>query len=210
MGPQGEKVVSSRAIKHIDELAAIARGDRKGSSRFSSLLLFMIVRSDVVSMRINEESCPSFAKHAKAAQAAGVRIVAHKVRWGTGKDLGRAFWGGQVPVDAVQTEGKPAPKATPTRRARESKTEALQIAERPTPKAAVTQRSRAKQTGAAKTVSNGVAPRAARTRKVRAEGRTPKAALARRGSAKQMEAKTVAKRPSSKAACARNVRAKKA
>jgi DNA-binding sugar fermentation-stimulating protein len=28
-GPDGEKVVSSRAIKHVDELAALARGDRK-------------------------------------------------------------------------------------------------------------------------------------------------------------------------------------
>jgi len=101
VGPEGEQVVSSRAIKHIDELAAIARGVHTGRSdqQLLPMLLFMVVRPDVVSMRINDESCPSFARHAQAAKAAGVRIVAHKVRWGTGKNTGRAFWEGTVPVE---------------------------------------------------------------------------------------------------------------
>lgn len=101
VGPEGERVVSTRAIKHVDELAGIARGDRKDKLgvRFFPMLLFMVVRPDVVSMRVNQESCPSFAKHVEAAQAAGVRIVAHKVLWGKGKDLGKAFWAGTLPVE---------------------------------------------------------------------------------------------------------------
>jgi len=101
VGPQGEKVVSARAIKHVDELAAIARGDRTDQAGiiFTPMLFFMVVRPDVVSMRVNGESCPSFAKHVQIAQAAGVRIVAHKIRWGKGKDIGKAFWMGPLPVE---------------------------------------------------------------------------------------------------------------
>lgn len=126
VGPQGERVVSARAIKHVDELAAIARGDRKDKKGVNLLpiLLFMIVRPDVVSMRVNDESCPSFTKHVQAAQAAGVRILAHKVRWGKGKDLGKAFWVGTVPVEDPKTPTKrpatkrPASKSTVARNVR--------------------------------------------------------------------------------------------
>jgi len=101
VGPDGEQVVSARAIKHIDELAGIARGDRKDAKgpKYLPMLVFMVVRPDVESCRMNEESCASFARHAAAAQKAGVRIVAHKVRWGTGKEAGKAFWAGPVPVE---------------------------------------------------------------------------------------------------------------
>lgn len=118
VGPQGERVVSARAIKHVDELAAIARGDRKDHRgvKFLPMLLFMVVRPDVVSMRVNGESCPSFAKHAQAAQAAGVRIVSHKVCWGKGKDLGKAFWAGPLPVVAPKTStGGPVAKGATKR-----------------------------------------------------------------------------------------------
>jgi len=121
VGPQGEQVVSARAIKHINELAAVARGDRKDQKglKWLPMLLFMVVRPDVVSMRINEESCPSFAKHAQAAQAAGVRIVAHKVHWGKGKNLGKAFWGGPLPVEAPRKSTKrPASKSGVVRNVR--------------------------------------------------------------------------------------------
>jgi len=76
-GPDGERVVSARAIKHVDELAALAQ-KRSAPVRWMPLLLFMVVRPDVTSLRINEESCPSFARHTAAAKAAGVRMVAHK------------------------------------------------------------------------------------------------------------------------------------
>lgn len=108
VGPQGEQVVSARAIKHIDELAAIARGDRKdkGGVKISAMLLFMVVRPDAVSMRVNDESCPSFAKHVQVAEAAGVRILAHKVCWGKGRDLGKAFWVGPLPVNVPASLAK--------------------------------------------------------------------------------------------------------
>lgn len=108
VGPEGEPVVSARAIKHIDELTAIASGDRKDKEgiKFHPMLLFMVVRPDVVSMRVNDESCPSFADHARAAHAAGVRIVAQKITWGKGKDLGKAFWTGPLPIEMSKTSGK--------------------------------------------------------------------------------------------------------
>lgn len=98
-GPKGEKVVSARAIKHVDELAAIARGLRRDkTTKLQSMMLFIVVRHDVKSMRVNPESCPSFAEHAHEATKAGVRIAAHRVRWGVGKDLGKAFWDGPLKV----------------------------------------------------------------------------------------------------------------
>merc|ERR1712039_613561 len=97
-GPKGEKVVSARAIKHIDELASIASGRRRSKKPLNSLLLFLVVRRDVESMRINPESCSSFTKHAAAAAKHGVIFAAHRIRWGEGKDLGRAFWDGPLKV----------------------------------------------------------------------------------------------------------------
>lgn len=132
-GPDGECVVSARAIKHVDELAALAQ-KRSASARWLPLLLFMVVRPDAVSMRINEESCPSFARHAVAAKAAGVRIVAHKVRWGKGRDAGRAFWMGTVPVLIPQTGTKrPAPK-TGTKRPASSLASKRRVSARTCPK----------------------------------------------------------------------------
>lgn len=97
-GPNGEKVVSARAIKHIRELAKISSGKAKSKIPLHSMLLFVVVRHDVKFMRVNEESCPSFARYAKLAQAAGVKFAAHRVRWGVGKDLGKAFWEGPIKV----------------------------------------------------------------------------------------------------------------
>jgi DNA-binding sugar fermentation-stimulating protein len=98
-GPKGEKVVSARAIKHIDELSAIARGIRRSkTTKLHSMMMFVVVRHDVKSMRINAESCPVFARHAQDAAKAGVRIAAHRVRWGVGKNLGKAFWEGPLKV----------------------------------------------------------------------------------------------------------------
>jgi len=124
-GPDGERVVSARAIKHVDELAALAQ-KRSAPVRWMPLLLFMVVRPDVTSLRINEESCPSFARHTAAAKAAGVRMVAHKVRWGTDRDIGRAFWMGTVPVRIPQgatraaKTGTKRPASTPASKRRVS------------------------------------------------------------------------------------------
>merc|ERR1712187_122104 len=102
-GPDGEKVVSARAIKHVDELAAIARGDRCDAKwgTINAAILFMVLRHDVESFRANSEACECFAKHVQAAEDAGVQILAHSVRWGNGSDLGKAFSVGPLPVEPI-------------------------------------------------------------------------------------------------------------
>lgn len=116
VGPNGERVVSARAIKHIDELASIARGVRRSkTTKLHSMMLFVVVRHDVESMRINPESCPSFAAHASDAASAGVCIAAHRVRWGLGKDLGKAFWEGPLKVCIPKSKDRAAPIASKKR-----------------------------------------------------------------------------------------------
>jgi hypothetical protein len=98
IGPDGEKVVSARAIKHVDELAALARGELKDDdgTRLGAAILFAVVRGDCLSFRPNDEACPSFARHLRAARDAGVRIVARRISW---NDDGCAFDEGAIPAD---------------------------------------------------------------------------------------------------------------
>lgn len=122
-GPDGEKVVSARAIKHINELAALKRGERWASAKnnadaaddrtddkklsgdvnrdekLGAHVLFVVNRADALAFRPNHEACPSFAKHLKAAQDDGVSVLAHRVTWGEGSDEGKAFYSGEVPVN---------------------------------------------------------------------------------------------------------------
>merc|ERR1711966_292243 len=83
-GPDGEKVVSARAIKHVDELAALATGTKRAAdgARIAAALLFVVVRRDALSFRPNGEACPSFDKHVRAAKEAGVCVLARRVSWG--------------------------------------------------------------------------------------------------------------------------------
>lgn len=112
-GPDGERVVSARAIKHLDELAALARGDRRvradpgdgagkfedsGGERLGASILFVVTRADAMVFRPNHEACPSFARHLMGARDAGVGVFAHRVTWGEGSDEGKAFYSGDVPV----------------------------------------------------------------------------------------------------------------
>merc|ERR1712224_510342 len=63
-GPNGEKVVSARAIKHVRELTAIATGERSDEGgQLRAAVLFVVVRSDVRSFRPNVDACPSFARY---------------------------------------------------------------------------------------------------------------------------------------------------
>ena len=120
-GPDGEPVVSARAIDHLRELSAIARGDvvsAPGPTTRAAVVL-MAGRHDVYSIRANGAACPSFAKHAASAAASGVAILGHKVRWGEGPDAGKAFDAGPVPIEAPLSEGdevlvpKPAKRKAP-------------------------------------------------------------------------------------------------
>lgn len=93
-GPDGEKVVSARAIRQLGELRELARGARacpETGARVRAALLFVVVRADASSFRANHDACPSFARHLAAAVRDGVDVRAVKVRWGTGADEGVAF-----------------------------------------------------------------------------------------------------------------------
>ena len=93
-GPDGEKVVSARAIKHVDALAAIAK---EGVA--SAAVLFVCARGDCSSFRPHAARCPSFAAHLKDAKKAGVTLVARRIRWDVRDGIAHAFDDGAIPVD---------------------------------------------------------------------------------------------------------------
>jgi len=110
-GPDGELVVSARAIEHLRELSSIARG--KGNNAFNSdgnvthaAVILLAGRHDVGGIRANGAACESFARYASRASNDGVRILAHKIRWGDGDDVGKAFDAGPLPMMAPTTEGR--------------------------------------------------------------------------------------------------------
>ena len=102
-GPDGEAVVSARAIEHLRELAALARG----GGEFAFVVGASRARGggpgggrhDVASVRPNGAACASFARYLAEARDAGVLVVAHKVRWGEGADLGKAFDAGRLEIE---------------------------------------------------------------------------------------------------------------
>ena len=99
-GPGGEPVVSARAIDHVRELSAVVNGGKgKGCGDVHAAVVLMAGRHDVSSIRANGAACSSFATHLAGAAAAGVRVLAHRVRWGdSGGEVGKAFDGGEVPL----------------------------------------------------------------------------------------------------------------
>jgi len=101
-GPDGEQVVSARAIKHVDELAGLARGAlasgmgaNGAAGPMRAAILFVVVREDAALFRPNHEACPSFAKHLREARDAGVLVLAQRVRFGND---GRAESLGPLPI----------------------------------------------------------------------------------------------------------------
>ena len=100
-GPDGEKVVSARAIKHVRELTAIAKGEKTldGGERLSACVLFIVVRRDATVFRPNREACPSFARYLTEAAAAGVKVVARRVVWDEEGELGTAIDDGSMRVE---------------------------------------------------------------------------------------------------------------
>mmetsp|Transcript_17659 Transcript_17659/g.21752 ORF Transcript_17659/g.21752 Transcript_17659/m.21752 type:complete len:380 (+) Transcript_17659:169-1308(+) len=106
-GPDGEKVVSTRAIAHVDNLMKVVTGELTHGQygiNLKAAILFIIVREDAAVFRPNTEACPSFAKHLKDAHDKGVKVIAHAVSWGhgdettPGKDLGTAYCAGTRPI----------------------------------------------------------------------------------------------------------------
>lgn len=94
-GPDGESVVSARAIHHIQQLTAMVQKHippSKNEPLYHATLLFVVVRGDVTRFRPNADACPSFVKHLQVARDAGVHIVAKRVHWGdTEDDIGVCY-----------------------------------------------------------------------------------------------------------------------
>jgi hypothetical protein len=84
-GPDGESVVSARAIKHVRELTDLVK--RK---EYDATILFLVVRGDAEIFRPNHEACPSFARYLKEAKDAGVQLLAKRVKWDD-SDVGRCY-----------------------------------------------------------------------------------------------------------------------
>ena len=106
-GPEGEKVVSARAIHHVRELTRIAKGELKGENGelYQATILFVVIRGDAEAFRPNLEACPSFCKYLKIAEESGVQILAKRVRWGCNEEVGMCFSDKVLPIDwPVETQ----------------------------------------------------------------------------------------------------------
>jgi DNA-binding sugar fermentation-stimulating protein len=95
-GPDGEAVVSARAIKHVRELTRIVQTKPK---EYSATVLFIVIRHDAKAFRPNKDACPSFAKYLKVARDAGVQVLAKQVVWAEGEDLGKCFEGDLLEIE---------------------------------------------------------------------------------------------------------------
>jgi hypothetical protein len=153
-GPDGEPVVSRRAVDHLRELSVIARGEvthvedttknsstgtKKPTNETRAAVVLMAGRHDVFSIRANGAACPSFAKHVLSATSSGVLFMGHKVRWGEGLDLGKAFDAGPVPIEAPTIEGDEVVVPRPAKeKKKRSPAESKEPATRKNPKAKAT------------------------------------------------------------------------
>ncbi len=75
----GNKVVSSRAIKHVRELTKIATGEKQ-DTRYPDLktaIVFMVVRNDATAFMPNYRTCPTFYKEVMIAKNTGVKVVSY-------------------------------------------------------------------------------------------------------------------------------------
>jgi DNA-binding sugar fermentation-stimulating protein len=95
-GPDGEVVVSARAIKHVRELTRIVQRTPK---EYTATVLFIVIRHDAMAFRPNKDACPSFTRYLKEARDAGVQILAKQVVWGEGEDLGKCYEGDLLDIE---------------------------------------------------------------------------------------------------------------
>jgi DNA-binding sugar fermentation-stimulating protein len=80
-GPNGEKVVSARAIKHVREMTEIVKGN-KSDPQYEKLVpfvLFVAVRDDISEFSPNKMACPSFNKYLKEGYDLGLKMAAISV-----------------------------------------------------------------------------------------------------------------------------------
>ena len=75
----GKKVVSSRAIKHVRELTAIANGTKTDCSypNLKTAVVFMVVRKDATAFMPDYRTCPVFHQAVINAKNAGVNIYCY-------------------------------------------------------------------------------------------------------------------------------------
>lgn len=85
-GPDGENVVSARAIKHVKELTKLANMEG-----YKATVLFIVIRNDAESFRPNYQACPSFCKHLKQAHDAGVNVIAKRVSWNVDANVAKCL-----------------------------------------------------------------------------------------------------------------------
>ena len=93
-GPDGQKVVSARAIDHIRELTKLAESSHAcdGPGAVRCAILFVCGRGDAMNVRSNGAACPTFARYLESAQEKGlVTVLCHRVRWGQGAEVGKAY-----------------------------------------------------------------------------------------------------------------------
>lgn len=112
-GPDGEPVVSARAIKHVRELTRMVQQQQKKKKNsnsdkeerdqvYDATILFVVVRHDAKAFRPNIDACPSFARYLNEARDAGVQILAKQVVWGedsNGGQLGQCFEGDLLDIE---------------------------------------------------------------------------------------------------------------
>jgi DNA-binding sugar fermentation-stimulating protein len=67
----------------------------------SASVLFIVARGDCSSFKPHAARCPSFASHLKDAKAAGVNLIARRLRWEVRGGIAHAFDDGAIPVDVV-------------------------------------------------------------------------------------------------------------
>ena len=85
----GRAVVSERAIKHLFNLRDLQSED------VTTVVMFIVNRSDCESMRACGERCPVFRDTLHEVVQAGVKAVGVRVRW---EDDGKCFFDGFLPV----------------------------------------------------------------------------------------------------------------
>jgi len=86
---EGQSVVSERACKHLRNLQSLRNKD------VTSVVLFIVNRSDCQSVRACHEKCPVFAQVLEDVVKSGVKALAVRVRW---TEDGDCFFNDVVPV----------------------------------------------------------------------------------------------------------------
>lgn len=89
---EGKKVVSERACKHLKNLQSLRSED------VTTVVLFVVNRSDCGSVRACHEQCPVFAEVLNEVVKTGVKALAVRVKW---SEDGVCHFDGAVPVDCA-------------------------------------------------------------------------------------------------------------